>query len=402
MSMSDSFRLLGGIFLTISLLTGGWFFFVLGGFFFFLLAVQAWWSKRIHTFLHIACTSGQTRVMPHSPVTVRIQVENRAYLPLPATMLTFTLPITVQVEGADAIRDYHKQQHIQLFLHLPSRSKTIREITLVPGGRGVIWISEMLVEMISPFATEPCVEQHKTSYNLLVYPELIVIPPVQRTALEPLGRRLSMQRVQDDPAFIRGIRNYLPGDRQKSIDWKATAKTTVMQTRLLEFTSSQKWVLAGHILPAYEAKQQRSNDRENEKVISALASVAARFRKERTPYTLYLNVKQRGKDGLYVPEGSGKEHFVHLLTQLAKMNHFVQTPLAKTMRRLEASTQKLSILLVSARFDEEIRLMAERLILRGHVVALLDLSGEAPQYRTALRSSTMDTAGEEGAYAHGR
>lgn len=385
----DSFRLIGGIFLLIALLSGQWFYFVLGGFFFFLLYVHQWWVQKTPKLIHITCTSDQARVMPQTPTTLKILVQNRSYLPLPSTKLAFTLPLSVKVEGADSCIELNKQYHVQLFMHIPPRSQAIREITVIPSKRGIIWFNEIKVELISPFATEVCYQTLKTAYNLLVYPTIIPVPSYKQGALEPLGKQLSMQRLQDDPAFIRGVRTYMPGDRLKSIDWKATAKTSSLQTRLFEYTSQQKWMIVGHMLPIYEAKLQRFNDLENEKVISAVASIATRFRREKIPYTLYLNVRQRGKDVLQLTEGSGKAHYVHVMTQLAKMHQFIPTSVAGTLRRLEVSTKKLSILLISSRFDEEMSLVTKRLILRGHEVILLDMAEETPIYRSLQGSSFL-------------
>ncbi|MET3293255.1 UNVERIFIED_CONTAM: uncharacterized protein (DUF58 family) [Brevibacillus sp. OAP136] len=385
MTTRDSFQLIGGIFLFVALLTHYWFFFALGCFFLFLLVAHRWWQKRISRFVTITCSSPQSRVMPHTPTTMRIAVQNRSILPLPATKLSFTLPMTVEVEGADVCREASKQLQIQVFMHVPPRSQVIRELTLIPRKRGVLWLTDMAMELLSPFATEPCVHTGKTSYSLLVYPEITALPPYQKGSLEPLGKRLSMQRMQDDPAFIRGVRHYLPGDRQKTIDWKATAKTAQLQTRLYEYTSSQKWVIIGHMLPMYEPRLQRFNDLENERTISAIASAAARFRREKTPHALYLNVRQRGRELFHLAEGGGKAQYVHILTQLAKMNHFVPTSLSSVFRRLEASTHKLSILLVSSRFDGETSRMAERLMKRGHEVTLLDASADTPFFRPLQR-----------------
>ncbi|ATO49719.1 DUF58 domain-containing protein [Brevibacillus laterosporus] len=377
----DSFRLMGGIFLLVALLSGQLFYFALGGFFFFLVYVHRWWIKQIPKLIHITCTSDQVRVMPHTPITLKVLVQNHSYLPLPATKLVLTLPLSVKIEGADSCNEENKQHHVQIFMHIPPRAQATREITLVPSKRGVIWFSEIKVELISPFVTEVCNQTLPTTYTLLVYPEIIPIPPYQQGAFEPLGKHLSRQRLQDDPSFIRGTRTYMPGDRLKNIDWRATAKTSFLQTRLFEYTSQQKWMIVGHILPIYEAKLQRFHDLENEKLISAVASVATRFRQEKIPYTLYLNVRQRGKDVLQLAEGSGKAHYVHVMTQLAKMHQFMPTSIIGALRRLEIHTQKLSILLISSRFDEDMALVTKRLILRGHEIILLDMADENPVFR---------------------
>ena len=56
--------------------------------------------------------------------------------------------------------------------------------------------------------------------------------------------------------------------------------------------------------------------------------------------------------------------------------HYVTSPLAHLLRRLEDSPAREAILLVTPRLDDETHASIERLLRRGHHVALLDVSEE--------------------------
>ncbi|WP_232700149.1 DUF58 domain-containing protein [Brevibacillus daliensis] len=403
MGTSDLYRLLGGLFFTIGLFTFTWFLFILGAFFLALPYFHQWWSKRVDSWIQVTCTSNQSRVMPGSAVSLQLSIINRSYLPLPKSMLTFQLPLSVQVEGADFITEINNINSISLSLDIPARSQISRSVQIVPNARGVLWLRELKLTMITPFATDNITLDRPIRYSLLVYPTLLPLSAYKGGALEPVGNRLSVQRMQDDPVFIRGARNYMAGDRVKHIDWKATAKTSSLQTRLFEFTAQEKWVVLGHILPAYDSKHHRFNDNLNEQTISMIATTITRFRHLNIPYTLHLSVKQRGKEYLQIPEGSGKNHYVHVMTHLAKLHQFVPTSLIPLLRRLERSTNRLSVLVISHQFTDETKRMLTRLYVNGHQLVLLDLSGDQPVYRAfdskelaTIHSSSTTTSSKAG------
>jgi uncharacterized protein (DUF58 family) len=381
MSTRQTFHVLGSLFCLFAVLSGSWFLWLFGGFFFFMTAFHRWWLKQLPQWIYVTWEAEQSRVMPGTPVTITLRMTNRSWLPLPYTLVRFSLPEHVAVEGADEVKLSSKQTVTQLWLSLPRRRQIERSFTITPKHRGVIWLTEVYAEFIDLFADEYCSVHLPVVFSLLVYPLPLPIPPLQVGETEPVGGRLSRQRKQEDPTFLRGIRPYTQGDRLKHVDWKASAKTGTLQTRQFEFTAHAQWRVVGHILPSFEPKLNRHNDETNEQTISYLAAVAVHCRRQSLPYELLLNVKNRGKEFFHLPKSSGKTHHVHVMTQLARLHHYVPTPLSGVLRRLELSPQRESILLVSPRVDAATEAVLQRLARRGHTVVVLDVSDERAAYR---------------------
>ncbi|WP_139492001.1 DUF58 domain-containing protein [Brevibacillus dissolubilis] len=381
MNTYTAFRLLGALFLFYALVSGSWFLWLFGGFFFFLLAVHRWWSPRIPHYVSVSLSAEMTRVMPHTPVEIRVTMQNRSWLPLAFARVSFSLPESVQVEGADEVKWINKRNYVQLVMQLPRRAQVERTLTLIPQKRGVIWLTEMSTEILGPYATEVSRHDIQAELSLLVYPEVQAVPPLSVGHTQPQGNRLSAQRLQDDVTFMRGIRPYAAGDRLKHIDWKASAKTRELQTRQFEYTAYANWVIVGHILPSYDARTQTSNDTINEKTISLIASLATRCRRDNQMYELLLNVKQRGKEWFHLAQGNSKAHHVQVMTHLAKLHQYLPTSFVVLLRRLTHSCEKSAWVIVTPRLDEEVLAEAGMLARRGHAVIVFDTSEDNPMPR---------------------
>lgn len=376
MDTKHTFHVIGFLLLLFALFSGSSFLWLFGGFFFFMPAMQSWWVSSMTKWVKLEWAYEQSRVMPGTPVHVTVRLHNRSWLPLPATWIRFSLPEHVFVEGADEARVSNHRTVVRLRFDLPMRKSATRNLTLVSHKRGTVWLTDVQSESLPLFGEEVSALPLPLSFSLLVYPLPLPLPPFVLDETEPDGSRLSRQRQQEDVTFQRGVRAYQPGDRMKHIHWKATAKTGSLETRLFEHTAKPNWRIVGHILPSYEALQQRHNDVLNERTISALAALSVLCRKKSFGYELFLTVKQRGRELFHLPAGSGKNHHLLVMTQLAQMHHYVTTSLPLLLRRLEDSPSREAILLVTPRLDEETQAAVERLLRRGHNIAVLDVSEE--------------------------
>jgi len=371
MSTRQTFYLIGALVLFFAFVSGSLFLWVFGGSFFFITWFQRWWAGRLARCLSLTWDADQSRVMPHTPVTVRLTMHNRSWLPLPQTRLQFTLPEHVQVEGADQVMLANKRTQVQLWISVPRRARVERQFTLIPTRRGMLWLHEVQAEVIDLFGDAARSIPLPVAVSLLVYPELLPVPAVTLGDSMPAGKRLSRQRIQEDVTFLRGIRAYRPGDRLKHLDWKASAKTGALQTRLFDYTASARWRVVGYILPSFEPLLQRYNDNLNERTVSVLAAIAQQCRKEGLTYEVFMSIRHRGKTHYHGAAGSGKTHYVQLMTQLARLHQFVATPLEGLLRRLEGSKERSPILIVTPRLEPEEAAAIQRLAQRGLQVLLI-------------------------------
>jgi uncharacterized protein (DUF58 family) len=72
------------------------------------------------------------------------------------------------------------------------------------------------------------------SDHLIVYPRVVSLTEVKLPSRSPMGTMRHKQPVFEDPTRQIGKRDYQAGDSLRRIDWKATAATGRMQTKLFE------------------------------------------------------------------------------------------------------------------------------------------------------------------------
>ncbi|USG66281.1 DUF58 domain-containing protein [Brevibacillus ruminantium] len=382
MSTRQKYHGFGFIILLFALFSGSLFLWLFGAFFFFMALFTAWWNRRLPQWVQVEWEADQSRVMPGTPITIRLRLHNRSWLPLPGTLVQFSFPDHVVCEQADEVVMRNQRTFLRFHFHLPLRKSAERLFVITPHKRGVLWLSEAQFETIPLFGEESVSLPLPLSFSVLVYPLPLPLPPLDLTATEPEGTVVTRRHRMEDVTFLRGVRAYTLGDRLKHIHWKASAKTGQLQTRLFEPTASPKWKLIGHILPSYEPLLQKYNDTVNERTISALAALSVQCRKQSLTYELLLTVKQRGREHYHLHAGSGKAHHVQVMTHLAKLHQYGPTSLAAVLHRLEhQSAAGEMIMVVTPRLDEQARDMIERLARRGHRFTVLDVSEEQPVIR---------------------
>ncbi|MGD8192681.1 DUF58 domain-containing protein [Brevibacillus ginsengisoli] len=381
MNTRQSLQLLGSTFLLFGFVSGSPFLWLFGGFFLFLVVLERLWLANIRKLVEISLQTDSTRVMPGTSVELLIRFTNKSWLPLPRTCIHFALPEHVEVTDADELTLANKRWTVKLWLSIPRRSQVTRTITIIPNKRGVLWMTEVQAEIVSPFAINVSPIDIPSTFTLLIYPEVVSVPPLTMGTTQPLGNRLAKQRLHTDPTFMRGVRPYSAGDRLKHIDWKTSAKTLSLHTKQFEYTAHAEWRIVGYILPSYEARIQQYNDEINERTISIIASLATSCRRSQTAYELLLSVKLRGQEFYRFPKGSGKSHHVQVMSHLARLHHFVPTHPLAIFHRLEQSTSKETILFVTPRLDDQLQAAMQRLVRLGHEVVVLDSSQETISYQ---------------------
>ncbi len=103
---------------------------------------------------------------------------------------------------------------------------------------------------------------------LLVLPKTITLEGYDIASRRPIGEVVMTHRLFEDPTRIAGVRDYQPGDALARINWRATARTGQLQSKIYEPSS----VAGATILVDFD---RRSFDRKHEPYRSELSVTAA-------------------------------------------------------------------------------------------------------------------------------
>ena len=215
-------------------------------------------------------------------------------------------------------------------------------------------------------------EQHipKVEY-LLVYPRLVDLRRMMVPWEQPLGDARGRRRIQDDPSRFVGLRDYVPSDPLKHIDWKATARHGKLETRIFEPAATQHLLIALNARTG-DAAWQGSNRRLFERAVTVAASVAEFAEREGYSFGLVSNaVASYSSKWISVSSGTGRSQLEATLESLAMAGPFWVAELAAVLRaEVHAFSTGSTVVLVSAILTPAVVQEIEEMRRRGHRVVV--------------------------------
>ncbi len=197
-------------------------------------------------------------------VQVQVELTHRGKWPVVWLLLEDLLPaealrppVSLQVEGR------------RLRLLTLWNAKQVRwQYEIRPLRRGYYQIGPLLAESGDLFGFYRSTAALDRPQGLVVLPKVVPLESYQITTRRPVGTVVLAHRIYEDPSRVEGVRPYVPGDPQRRIHWRATARTGQLQSKLYEPS-----VVAGAVLVL--DFHQQSFDPQHEPVRSDLACTAA-------------------------------------------------------------------------------------------------------------------------------
>jgi len=162
-----------------------------------------------------------------------------------------------------------------------------------------------------------------------------------------------------DPYMPAGIREYVSGDPQKLINWKASAKTGKLAVHKHDFTTDSKLMVFFNVDYTADSKDNASEIKENtlEYALRILASILNYSVTNGQQTALWTNAtSQRNEKEVSVPLASGHAQKEKLFAAMAEIK-FVRTRNFHMLLREKAiATRDADILLMTRYMTKEIQL----------------------------------------------
>lgn len=179
-------------------------------------------------------------------------------------------------------------------------SAAFRHITMKFDHRGLHRVGDHVVASTFPFNFFTRSRRAQVEEQLVVYPRPIrcEMPGIYDSRSRYRGERSSDAAGHDSDLI--SIRDYVPGDHPRYINWKSTAKTGVLKTKELSTIELE------HLIIDFDQMPKR--DLEN--AISCTAYTVLRMIRSGTPVGMIIG-------GRTIPPGSSAAQKTLLLTQLA-------------------------------------------------------------------------------------
>jgi uncharacterized protein (DUF58 family) len=179
------------------------------------------WSERVAESIECARTM-PARAFINDRVNVGVRLRNRSALPAPWLYVRDGVPVEI---GAHA---FH--QAITLGPH------ETRDLgyTVHVNRRGRYRIGPLTVQTGDVLGLSGVAKREGRSEWLTVYPKIVQLTQLGLPSRSPLGSLHETQPVFEDPARVRGKRDYAYGDSLRRMDWKTSAASNRWQVRQYE------------------------------------------------------------------------------------------------------------------------------------------------------------------------
>ena len=237
-------------------------------------AVTRFWSQHLFDRVSFTARTSEKRAFIGETVSIDVELENRKLLPLPwyswryavaeqiavpkETLAASAAPGSSWITRRGALGWYEK--------HTWSFEIEPLERGFHPLGPSTIRSSDLL-------GLFPGLKENADTQHLTVFPRVYRMEDLGLPADRPLGMVRGRNKLFEDPVRIAGLRDYRPGDPLRRIDWKASARSGDLQSRVYEPSAEQQLYVMVNIDTMEHAWEGYLRD-DLERTVSAAASIA--------------------------------------------------------------------------------------------------------------------------------
>ncbi len=301
---------------------------------------RRFWDKNVQ--LELSFENSEAYVGGQVILTER--VENRKRLPLPVLEAQFSLGTGLSAERVENtnVSDYIYKRDVFSML---SMQRIIRRLSFTCEKRGYYAITEAELVAHSLLFREHYLRRLPQQTVLYVYPKPVNVQNIVKVSQRMLGEQQREKYLCEDPFAFRSIREYTPLDPQKTINWKASAKTGKMMVNT--FDSSLRGKLMIYLDLSDDGIYQY--DFLVEESISVAASLTERMTGNGVEVGICMN---SGADGIVLAPSSGRMQAVKILRRLAEYNKKQGTCMFSSLL-LEEPGEAVCIVISKNRGDSE-------------------------------------------------
>ncbi len=241
-------------------------------------------------------------------IPVRVRVRNSSWLPLPWLLIEDRVPLD--------LKDTPEYRYI---LTVGSRGVTDHQFALYCKRRGYYTVGPLALNTGDLFGFAEAAWQEARPIHVTVYPQIVPLYKLGLPSRSPFGVLPSRQRLFEDPNRMAGVREYVTGDSQRRIHWKASAhENTLLVKKFQPAIALNITVVLDLNRNAYPYLAAVGS---SEWAIVVAASVASYASEQRQSIGLICN----GLDSLTeepaaaIPAHNGQAHLMSILSLLARV-----------------------------------------------------------------------------------
>ncbi len=313
------------------------------------------------------------KVFPGETVPVQLSVQNGSWLPAVWLRLQDYYPI-----------DVAETTSFSQVISLGPREKTTLRYTLKAQKRGYYTIGPLHVSSGDLLGMSSERQSEGSPDYLTVYPRVIPLTTVKLPSQSPMGTLRHKQPLFEDPTRPMAKRNYQAGDSLRRIDWKATASTGRLQTKLFEPSIALETIIFLNLNLADYNPKTRFDATELSIVVSAsLANWIISNRQSTGLITNGIDPLSSNSRPIPLQSHKGRSHMMRILDILARIRAADAEPFPTELRKHRVNFPwGTTLIVVTGSAEKELfdELLQSR---RAGLNPVLILCGDHPNHRQA-------------------
>lgn len=224
--------------------------------------------KKLERIIH------ESTVRSGDRITVTIRLEKMRFQPFFFVRLIDQIPSTIGKGKASALFFFSFQSQLTFSYSIDRTNRGVHTFQAV-----TIVVSDLFGWMERQYSI-PC------ETTIYVYPNIhpLTDVPVRQKARKLEGKRL--HSFDQSGRSIAGIRNYIPGDRLTTIDWKQSARSSQLKTKEFESFHGEEFVIA------FDPYEREGSSLYFEKVVDFVASVIVYFNQKKSQIQLAVRLEE--------------------------------------------------------------------------------------------------------------
>lgn len=342
------------------------------------------WTRLALEEVSYACRPLFSSVMEGEVFGLAMSVENNKPLPVPWLRISQFIPRGLEIAESDAaIGTLFGGKTIGVATQLGARERLTVIHRLRAKRRGYYDLSSAVLaggDLFGFYDTRR--DLNLGPVRIVAFPRIVPLPDFELPSARPTGDVTSRrQRVQDQNWPV-ALRDYMPGDPMKWIDWKALARRRQLYVRRFEPSTSQHVVV---LLECRTGSETVAGWSERPWLLEAAACAAASvaYRAAELGYGVGLvanGVPPGHHTQSVIRAGHGPRHLANVLQALACVQSAVNRPLEDLIGERGGDTLPIgaTVVLIAGTYRPATVRFVQRLARYGHRLVTVDIGGDRP------------------------
>jgi len=301
------------------------------------------------------------------------RISNNKILPVPCLKVESRIDRSLQFGRMQDLNVLDNMFHVSVFCLMPF-TRIIRTHTVKCVKRGYYRLTGAFLTARSITGSVSLTGDIKTDAEVYVFPQLLQFHELNLLSHSWQGDMIVRRWILEDPFVRAGVREYTSSDPMKNINWKASARSGILQVNRYEPTARHNLMI---VLNVETSLDQWSVTKEPERVeygISVAATVFDYAFKNSLEAGFACNgyLKEKDKEYVHVSPAAGKNHETGIMECLARLVADRSVTFHTLLdRELERHPCNTDYLLITAVVSEEMENKIRRLRNMGNAVEIL-------------------------------